>query len=239
MTVLVLGASGATGRLLVQDLLKNDFKVKAIVRDEQIFLTKVQKTDNLEIIENSILDISEKELIFYINDCDAIACCLGHTLNLKGIFGKPFDLVTKSIKNLCQAVIKSKKENVKLVLMNTSGNTNRDINEKVSLSQRCVVSLVRFLVPPHADNENAADYLRIEIGQDNKSIQWVIVRPDSLVNEDVVSLYENFSSPTRSAIFNAGKTSRINVADFMSRLIREKELFNKWQGQMPLIYNEK
>jgi len=238
MKVLVVGGSGATGSLLVQDLLNNDFKIKVIVRDKSVFLTKVKESIDLEIIEKDILDINEKELISYIDDCNSTACCLGHTLSLKGIFGKPYDLVFQSVKNLCEAVIKSKKENIKFILMNTSGNTNKDINEQVSISQKCVVSLIRFLVPPHADNENAADYLRVEIGQESRAIKWVVVRPDSLINEDNVSSYENFSSPTRSAIFDAGKTSRINVANFMSRLVREEKLFAKWQGQMPLIYNK-
>lgn len=121
--------------------------------------------------------------------------------------------------------------------MNTAGNSNRDIEEPVSLAQRGVIQLLRWGLPPHRDNELAADYLRTEIGQDNPSMEWVVVRPDTLTDESSVTQYELHSSPTRSAIFNAGKTSRINTAHFMSELITDDGLWSEWRGKMPVIYN--
>src|SRR5690606_856253 len=97
--------------------------------------------------------------------------------------------------------------------------------------------LIRLFVPPHSDNENAADYLRVNIGQQNRHIEWVVVRPDTLINEAEVTEYSLHLSPTRSALFNPGKTSRINVANFMARLITGEETWIKWKGQMPVIYN--
>lgn len=122
--------------------------------------------------------------------------------------------------------------------MNTTGNRNRNIDEPISFAQSCVIGLLRLLVPPHVDNENAADYLRTEIGQKDKAVEWVAVRPDGLIDEDVVSEYELHCSPIRSAIFDAGNTSRINVAHFMADLITEKVVWDKWKGQMPVIYNK-
>jgi hypothetical protein len=66
----------------------------------------------------------------------------------------------------------------------------------------------------------------------------VVVRPDNLINEDIVTEYEVYPSPTRSAIFDAGKTSRINVGHFMAELITNNDLWNRWKGQMPVIYNK-
>ena len=77
----------------------------------------------------------------------------------------------------------------------------------------------------------------MEIGQNNSLIQWVALRPDTLINEDIVSEYEVYASPTRSALFNPGKTSRINVGNFMAKLIVDNDLWDKWKGQMPAIYN--
>ena len=70
------------------------------------------------------------------------------------------------------------------------------------------------------------------------ALSGVAVRPDGLVNEDKVTEYEIYPSPTRSAIFDAGKTSRINVGHFMAKLIRENAIWNRWKGQMPVIYNK-
>ncbi len=32
-------------------------------------------------------------------------------------------------------------------------------------------------------------------------------------------------------------TSRINVGHFMADLITDEEIWNRWKGQMPVIYN--
>ena len=120
--------------------------------------------------------------------------------------------------------------------MNTAGNANRDLNEPAALPHRCVIGLLRMLLPPHVDNEAAADYLRTTFGQDHPMVRWVAVRPDALINEDQVTPYDVHPSPVRDAIFNSGKTSRINVADFMGRLMTSDDLFHSWAGQMPVIY---
>ncbi len=121
--------------------------------------------------------------------------------------------------------------------MNTTGNSNRDLNEKSSFGEKCVIGLIRLLLPPHVDNEMAADYLRTNIGQKDPMVEWVAVRPDSLIDEEIVTEYQVHPSPIRSAIFNAGQTSRINVGHFMADLITEENVWNKWKGQMPVIYN--
>jgi hypothetical protein len=191
------------------------------------------------VIHASVLDLSDSEMAQHVKGCDAVASCLGHNLSLQGIYGHPRRLVTDATRRLCNAIKANKPEQpTRFVLMNTAGNSNRDLQEPVSFGQRCVVGLLRLLLPPHADNEGAADYLRTVIGQRDGAIEWVVVRPDSLVNEDEVTEYEVYPSPTRSAIFDPGSTSRINVAHFMARLVVEDETWNKWRGQMPVIYNK-
>jgi nucleoside-diphosphate-sugar epimerase len=239
MKVLVAGASGATGRHLVEQLLMQKHEVMAIVRSPENLPESWKKNKNLQIISASILGLSDKELGDYTRDCQAVASCLGHNITFKGIYGQPRKLVTDATRRLC-AAIKANKPNkaVKFVLMNTTGNRNRDLNEPISFAQKCVIGLLRLLLPPHVDNEKAADYLRTEIGQNNEFIEWTAVRPDGLINEDEVTAYKIHPSPTRSAIFDAGKISRINVAHFMARLIGDEDLWNKWRGQMPVIYNK-
>ena len=174
-----------------------------------------------------------------VSDCDAIMSCLGHNLTFKGIYGAPRKLVTDATKRLCNAILNNNSENpIKYVLMNTSGNSNRDLKEPISFAQKCVIGLLRLLLPPHVDNEKAADYLRTQLGKNNDSIEWVAVRPDGLINEETVSDYKIHPSPIRSAIFNAGKVSRINVAHFMSSLVNDDNLWDKWKGQMPVIYSK-
>ena len=231
MTTLVVGASGATGRLLEQQLLNREVNVKAIVRSPDKLRSDIKNHDNLSVVQASVLDLSDEEMREHVKGCDAVASCLGHNLNFKGMYGRPRKLVTDAARRLCDAIKANKPQSpVKYVLMNTIVNRNRDLNEPISFAQKCVIALLRLLLPPHVDNEKAADYLRTRIGQKDGTIEWAAVRPDGLIDESEVTEYELHPSPTRSAIFAAGKVSRINVAHFMAELITEEYLWNEWKG---------
>lgn len=238
MTTLVVGATGATGRLLVQQQLDRGHHVKVIVRSPNKLPEVLKNHDHLSLIHANVLDLSDAEIAQHVKGCSAVASCLGHELSLKGIYGQPRRLVTETTRQLCNAIKVNKPDKpIKFVLMNTAGNSNRNLHEHLSLGERFVIGLLRLLLPPQVDNENAADYLRTEIGQSNGVIEWVAVRPDSLTNENTVTEYEVHASPTRSALFNPGLTSRMNVAHFMADLITDEHAWNKWKGQMPVIYN--
>lgn len=238
MTALVVGASGATGRLLVRRLLDRGVDVRAIVRSPDSLPDDLRSRGGLSLIQAAVLDLSDDEMARHVAGCDALASCLGHNLNLKGIYGQPRRLVADATRRLCGAVrANNPGRPVRFVLMNTAGNSNRDIPERVSFPQKCVIGLVRLLVPPHADNEKAADYLRTEVGRKDAAIEWAVVRPDTLIDESAVSEYEVHPSPTRSAVFNAGRTSRINVAHFMAELMTDDGTWNAWNGKMPVVYN--
>jgi nucleoside-diphosphate-sugar epimerase len=239
MKILVVGATGATGRLLTKHLLDRDHSVKVIVRSAEKLTDLVGKHSNLTIIQASVLDLSDAEMAEHVRGCDAVASCLGHNINLKGIYGKPRRLVADATRRLCGAVKANQPDgSTKFVLMNTTSNRNRDLDEKVSFAEKTVVGLLSLLLPPQADNEDAAEFLRSTIGQNDTSIEWVAVRPDGLIDEDTVTEYELYPSPIRSAIFNAGKTSRINCAHFMADLITEDAVWQQWKGQMPVVYNK-
>lgn len=239
MTTLVVGASGATGQRLVEQLLTRGQNVKAVVRSFDSLPKSLTDNPRLSVIYASILELSDSEMAAHFDGCNAAASCLGHNLTFKGLFGCPHRLVTDATRRLCNTIKAANSEApTKFVLMNTTGNRNRDLNEPISFAQRCVIMLLRLLLPPHVDNEEAADYLRTETGQDGSAVEWVVIRPDGLIDEDAVTEYELHASPTRSAIFDAGKTSRINVAHFMADLITEPQIWDKWKGQMPVIYNK-
>ncbi|MHC4822825.1 MAG: NAD(P)-dependent oxidoreductase [Planctomycetota bacterium] len=237
-TTLVVGASGATGRLLVEQLLRRGQYVRAVVRPCSDLPGHLLSHENLTVVSANISDLTQAEWSELVAGCGSFASCLGHNLSFKGIFGKPRKLVTDAVRGICQAASLGEPARPhKFVLMNTTGNINHDLGEVVSVGQRLVLALLRLLVPPHADNEQAANHLRLEVGQDHPRMEWVAVRPDGLIDEEHVADYDLHPSPTRSAIFNAGKTRRINVAHFMAELIADEGLWSEWKGQMPVIYD--
>lgn len=192
----------------------------------------------LTIIKATLLDMTDAELQAQVLGCNAVISCLGHNLTLRGIYGQPRRLVSNAVQRLCDAIKPTKPETpIRFVLMNTAGNQNLQTGEPVSLAQNFVVGMIRHLIPPHADNESAAAYLQTYYGNNQKVIEWVTVRPDSLINEALVTEYKVHPAPTRSAIFDAGITSRINVASFMSLLVTNEDAWQKWKHQMPVIYN--
>ncbi|MFK7859452.1 MAG: NAD(P)-dependent oxidoreductase [Granulosicoccus sp.] len=238
MSVLVVGASGATGRLLVEQLLDQGETVKAVVRSTASLPERLTNDERLIVTEASLLDMTDEDLEAQILGCHAVASCLGHNISFKGIFGHPRRLVTDSVKRLCKAIEKTDSAKpIKFVLMNTTGNQNRQAGEKITFSHNIVVSLLRCILPPHADNEHAAEFLQSHYSASDNGVEWVAVRPDALIDEEAVTPYNVFESPVRDPIFDSGKTSRINVAGFMAKLIVNDNEWKKWQGHMPVVYN--
>ncbi len=239
MTTLVVGASGATGRPLVEDLLSRGEEVRIIVRTPDKLPAELTSNPNLTVIGATLLDLSDAQMAQYVAGCDAVASCLGHNVSFKGMYGQPRRLVTDAVRRLCDAIRANKPEKpVRFVLMSTTAITNQDLNEQAPASQKMVIGLLHYVLPPQADNEQAAEVLRVGVGQNDEIIEWTAVRPDGLVNEDHVTEYEIFPSPIRNPVFDAGEVSRINVAHFMAELITDDELFAKWKGQMPVIYSK-
>ena len=91
-------------------------------------------------------------------------------------------------------------------------------------------------IPPAFTPEELQDIIlveagmRVQIGQDDPMIAWWAVRPDSLIDEEHVTAYEVHPSPIPDAVFDPGKTSRINVAHFMADLATEDAPWGRWQG---------
>ena len=234
MKVLVLGATGQTGFHVVNQFLDNNIQVKAIVRNAEKF-EEIQSDENLEIYVESILEVEDKFLKELLADVDVVISCLGHNISLKGMFGKPHYLVTDAINKI--VINSSDKNPKKIILMNTTACLNTKQKEKFTFGESIVMGIMRSLLPPQRDNDRALKYLEENIGEDNV-LEWIAVRPDTLIADDQVTEYEIFASPQRSPIFNAGKTSRINVAHFFMKLISNEELWNEWKYKTPVIYNK-
>lgn len=236
MTILVVGATGMTGSSLVRQLLEGGHKVRAIVRSTQRLPVEVLNNPNLTIIEAAVLDLSERELQEQVKNCSAVISCLGHVMDFNGLFGHPKNLCTDATRRLCDAIENNNSiESTKFILMNSVGVRNSDFDEKRTLFDRAILGLLRFALPPHRDNETAAEHLHEIIGERNNHIEWCSVRPDTLINAEISS-YEIVQSPV-TGIFTGRPTSRTNVAHFMVALIESTTLWSEWKFKMPVIMN--
>ena len=225
-----------TGRRLVEQLLGKNYKVRIIVRSSHKLPADIVENPNTTTIEASVLDLTDEEVTEHVKDCDAVVSCLGHVMDFKGIFGEPKKLCTDATRNLCNSLEKhSLPKPTKFILMNTVGVQNPDLEEKRNWVERGLLTLLHHTLPPHRDNETAAEYLHKAVGKENKSIEWCCVRPDSLINAEV-SPYDITESPT-TGIINGRPTARSNVAHFMTDLIENEELWSTWKFRMPVIMN--
>ncbi|NQV41229.1 MAG: SDR family oxidoreductase [Candidatus Marinimicrobia bacterium] len=238
MKTLILGASGVTGSLVALELLSRKIPIRVIVRESATLPAELFTNPLVEIRRGNITEIADSELLELLENCDSVISCLGHNITLKGMVGQPRNLVATSIRNICNMINRNIDSTVKLILMSTTAYTNTKDSEKNSWGEYIILSILHFILPPHRDNVSAANYLQNEIGTENPKIEWIAVRPDTLINESEKDVYEVHQSPVRSPIFDAGKISRINVGQFMADLLTSKQLWHRWRYQMPVIYNQ-
>ncbi len=235
-TVLVAGATGNTGRPLVEQSLALGHTVRVIVRSRQRLPAAVLEHPNITVIEASILDLSDEQMGEVVKGCDAVVSCLGHVISFKGIFGAPRKLCTDATRRLCAAIETNRPSSpAKFILMNTVGVPNPSLNERRGFFERVVLTLLRWFLPPHNDNETAAQHLHETVGKQSEYLAWCSVRPDSLINAEV-SPYDVSESPV-TGLFSGRPTTRSNVARFMTQLIEDEALWDTWKFKMPVIMN--
>ncbi|MFA6907189.1 MAG: NAD(P)-binding oxidoreductase [Sphaerochaeta sp.] len=236
MKVLILGASGATGRLVASELMKRMMSVRIVVREHAVLPQSSKENPLMEVVTGDVDTFTQQKVQELLDDCGAAVCCLGHRTTIRGIFGKPHRLVIHAVQKVTTAM-EALSCSQKLILMSTTAYTNKQDGEKDRFGEALVLSLLKVLLPPHRDNMLAADFLVHRIGT-RGAFSWVAVRPDTLIDAENPSEYKFFSHTNRSPVFNAGKTSRINVAACMAELLTDEQLWEQWKYKTPVLYNK-
>ena len=236
-TVLLVGGTGRTGRRVLEQLLSCDISVRAIVRSADRLPKGAAQHPGLELIEADLLSLSDEDLLGYVRGCDAVISCLGHVLSLKGIFGRPRDLVMQATRRLCRAIVAAQPTTpVKFVLMSSvSVNQPAGRDTRRGAFEKGVVWMLRAVLPPARDNQEAADFLCESVGTSSLFVQWAAVRPDTLLEGDVseYTLHENLVS----SLFRPDSTNMANVAHFMCELVSSDVVWARWSGKLPVIVN--
>ncbi len=236
-TVLLLGGTGRTGGRVLTQLLERGVAVRAIVRSAARLPDAVSDDPLLTVIEAELLALSAEELRRHLDGCDAVISCLGHNISVKGILGPPHRLVTGAASNPARAVQAMRPTKpVRFVFM-TSVSVNRPATADTTrgAGQRFYLWLIRALVPPARDNQRAADFFAHEIGVSDPYVEWVVVRPDTLLAGEVTDYQVHDELP--SSIFKPDETNMANIAHFMCELIVDGDTWKRWRGGMPVIVN--
>lgn len=237
-TVLLVGGTGRTGLKVLGQLLQREVRVRAIVRSRSKIPAEVATHPHLTLIEADLLSLGDDELRTHLRGCDAVISCLGHVLTLKGVFGPPRDLVTQATARLCRAIeALAPSAPVKFILMSSvSVHRDRTFDPRRGPGERAFLAVLCALLPPARDNQRAADHLLQVIGTNHPAIEWVVVRPDSLLEGEVskYTLHEGLVN----TVFSPGATHMANIGHFMTELVTQPELWGAWRGKLPVIVNE-
>lgn len=236
-TTLVVGASGNTGKYVVQFLLdqNNNQTVKVVCRNKDKMLSLLKQQDygdRLQITEASIMKMKDEDLKKMTQDCTAVVSCLGHNLTISGMWGRADrGLVT----NTAQRLTKAMPASAKFILMGSDG-VSVPGDDKRSFGERIVLSLLRLLVPPHVDNEAVAAYVLSLSPSDQSTPEWCIVRPTNL-QDGPPQKYVLYSKPP-GGLFGDGIVTRSTVARFMVDLLSDSVKWDTYKYQAPVIHDD-
>ena len=233
-TVLLVGGTGRTGVRVLEQLLRRNVAVRAIVRTTARVPPSLRAHPALSLVEGEILALPDAALEHHVAGCDAVVSCLGHTISMRGVFGPPHDLVTRAVARLCDAVRAARPERpVRFVLLSSvSVDHPGGVDTRRAWTERALLRVLLALVPPTRDNQRAAETL-YATGPADPCVQWVVVRPDSLLAGDAGEYAP--AEELRIPLFRPASTRMANVAHFMSDLVTDPATWAAWRGKLPVI----
>jgi uncharacterized protein YbjT (DUF2867 family) len=213
--ILLLGASGRTGKEVLQLALSKGYHIHALVRDSK----KIELGHpHLWVFEGD--PRIPKDLHIAIDSCNGVISCLNISRTSDFPWAPlrtPEDFLSMTMKNL----ISTCKENEVKRLIFTSA-------WGVGDSRQSIPSWLAWLI----DNSNLApaylEHERQEAMVKNSGLDWTIVRPVALLNnckEKAVKAYFKPESKPRLTI------SRKNVAQYIVDIFDQQDLIHK----MPVI----
>jgi uncharacterized protein YbjT (DUF2867 family) len=235
--VLLLGGTGRTGGRVLRQLLGRGAHVRALVRSADRLPAGVADDPRLTVVEADLLSLSDEQVREQVQGCDVAISCLGHTISARGVFGRPRDLVARSVERVCRAARDLRPARpIRLILMSSvSVNRPGGLDTRRGWFERAYMGLLRGLVPPARDNQRAADFLLDVVVPADPCVQWVVVRPDSLKDGDVTeyAVHEGLVD----SLFHPGETNMANVAHFMCELATGDRAWETWRGKLPVVVN--
>ena len=210
MKIAIFGATGETGRQLVEQALAAGYQVVAYVRNPSKLNTK-QK--NLTIVQGELADQAIIERA--VSAADAVISVLGPRGGSKG---KP---ITRGMQNIIEAM---KKQGVRRLIISSTLSA-KDPNDLPDFKAKALVNLVKLTM--HAAYEeivSVADTVR------KSDLDWTIVRLTTLNNNPK-------SGKVRVDYLGKGEVglriSRADLAEFMLKQVQD----TKYLRQAPVISN--
>lgn len=207
MKVLVLGATGGTGRLIVHDALEKGHSVVALVRSK----ARAPDLPGADIIEGDARD--EGSLMRALDGCDAVVSSLGTGLSPVS----EVSLLTEATHALIPAMKRSGVR--RLICISALG-----VGDSRGHGGFVFDRLFMPLLLRHAYKDKGRQEAAIRAS----SLDWVIVRPGMLINGPARG---SLRATADLASVNGGKIARADVAHF----VVEQLATDTWLKQTPVL----
>ena len=207
-TIAIFGGTGQTGKLVLEKVLQEGYKVKALVRNPN----KINKSDpNLTVIQGDVLN--EDEVKKTIQESEVVLSLFGH------VKGSPQWLQTKGTDIIVEAM---KQAGVKKIISLSGGGLPFPEKDKPKLADKIMRFIMKVAVPKILkDAILHAEILR------KSNLDWMIVRGPRLTNETPKHNYRVGWVGVNAST----KISRADLADFIVKQIESDEFIH----QMPFV----
>ena len=211
MKLLILGATGRTGKLILEEALNQGYKVRCLVREPK----KINLNHNaLEVYKGSPEQISDLDNA--IKDCARIISVLN--ISRKSDFPwarlrTPPTFLSDVMKNIISLIKKNELE--RLIVCSAWG---------VAETEKEIPAWFRWLIKNSNIGIAYKDHERQENELKKSKLNWTIVRPTGLTNfkmeKKIIESYNNEPKPRLTI-------SRKNLAKFMVNALKRRELIGK------------
>jgi putative NADH-flavin reductase len=205
MKVLIIGATGATGKILMREALAQGHQVTALARNPSALAPEDHR---LRVLQGNALDVSSVEAA--VAGQDAVLVALGTRSS------RPTTLFSESTHNVIGAMDKHGVR--RLVCITGVG---------VGDSKGHVGFLYDRIIRPLVVRNVYEDKERQEEAIEQSDLEWVIVRPAQLTDEPAKGEYKVYLKGS----YKAKTISREDVAEFMLAQVKDDTYVHK----MPVI----
>ncbi|CAG8414606.1 unnamed protein product [Penicillium salamii] len=219
MRFLVIGGSGRTGKLLIDNILKRGHQVTALVRNPESLGEEL----GLDIVKGTPLNASDIRNAFSLAVLDVVIVTLSALRATDSPFAAPISpprMMADSNANVAQIM---KEFGVRKIVVLQAYGAGASW-EKMPCAMRLLMSKSNMTFS-YEDHNLAEKEIR------DSGLTFVLVRPSRLVETDIIEARE--WPEDGKGVGLMGSASRISVANFLVTAALE----TKWDGTAPVITN--
>ena len=202
MKIALFGATGGTGRQLLEQAVRAGHQVTALVREP----AKLGQTPTgATVVTGNVLQPTDVDQV--VAGADAVICSLGNTSN------NPDMMVTNGTRHIIDAM---QRFNVRRLVVVTSLGVG-DSKEQVPFFFKALMKTVlRKAIEDKEAQETAVRASRLD---------WTIVRPGGLTDDPPTGMYQ-----VGTEHLMAGRIARADVADFILKELTRNEYLHQTPG---------